>query len=197
MTLTATMTFPVVFVPGCFWYTTAMISWQKPQMIRPQVRKIRRLPYQTITPRLMKIATTPTETRIQEFMNGFPTLAISKKYVPYAAYNCQRRSRVKGRHLPSINITPEAACTLTAPTGTRVLLKSTPRNISNTTIPLSNILSFSIANSISFNSAYMLSASGLNHLSAFLALSTLPCCTSHRGDSGIKNIPTARIVGTI
>lgn len=44
----------------------------------------RRRPYLVMTSALNSNDATPTPVRIQEFSNAFPTLAISKKYVPKA-----------------------------------------------------------------------------------------------------------------
>jgi hypothetical protein len=84
-----------------------MMSCAIPQIDRPVMRNTRRRPIFEMTLLFIITASTPTEVRMQEFMNGLPTFAIYfvisivpmfaaperveirtwKKYVPYAITN--------------------------------------------------------------------------------------------------------------
>ena len=84
MTLSPTSTFPDFLVPGSREYWIAMASCIMPHAMRPAIMKRRRRPYLVMRRLLASKAAVPTPFKIQEFSKGFPTLAISKKYVPYA-----------------------------------------------------------------------------------------------------------------
>lgn len=83
----ADRTFPVLTVPGLTLYTAATMNCETPQMNMPIIRKTRRRPILEMTQLLTMMTKTPTAVRMQAFMKAFPTLAISKKYVPYAFHH--------------------------------------------------------------------------------------------------------------
>jgi hypothetical protein len=91
---------------------------------------------------------------------------------------------------------PEPACRVTAPTARSVRRRSIGF-LKRSTISEFTAISFSasMAAFISASSASTSSGNGLNHLRALRASSSLSICKSHRGDSGMKNMPIDRRPG--
>jgi hypothetical protein len=86
--------------------------------------------------------------------------------------------------------------TETAPTESMVRRRLVPRNMSRTAAPWVRWRSSSMANCICASSDSIRSLSGRSQISDLRACSTFPRLTSQRGDSGMKSMPMAWMVGT-
>jgi len=76
----ATITRPVVLVPGRLLYTIAMMSWRMPQRRSPVIRRTRRRPYLTMMRLLAMMARIPMQERTLVMAKGSETFAMVKKY---------------------------------------------------------------------------------------------------------------------
>ena len=91
------------------------------------------------------------------------------------------------------NIEPEAACVVIPAIERNVRLLSIGfLNISTIPTSLPSSRSLAIASWISVNSTSISTPVGLSHFKALRPSSTRPCKINQRGDSGMKNMPTAR-----